>query len=383
MATLSSKSSSSFMAAIILLLGLYASNLDLTGAESIGVCYGMMSDNLPSPWEVVDLYKSNNIRKMRLYEPNPDALQALRGSNIEVMVGVPNSDLQSVSDASGAQAWVQQNILSYWPSVMFKYIVVGNEVSPHKGDDRARYVLPSIVNIFNAIRSAGLQYQIMVSTSIDMSFLGKSYPPSEGAFRWDVKSHMDPIIGHLDWAGAPLLVSVYPYQAYSDDPTDISLEYATFTSPSPVVWDQGRGYQNLLDAMVDAVYSAVENAWQSATVDAVYSAGPRTMRLIISESGWPSRPRYGRPHEDSQAYLLNLVTHVEGETGTPKRPDIPLDVYMFALFDENQKGSEEEDSFGLFYPDKQPKYDLSFGGARIWNASSAEYNATFSLKADM
>lgn len=372
MATFSSKTNSSFMAAIILLLGFFAANLDLTGAclEPIGVSYGMLGNNLPSKQDVINLYKSNNIRKMRLYNPNPEALQVLRDSNIEVMVGVPNLDLQYVSNPSNAQSWVQQNILSYWPSVRFKYIVVGNEVNPLSNDGFAQYVRPSLVNIFNAIRSAGLQFQIAISTSIGMSLLGNSYPPSDGAFRGDVRSYLDPIIGHLAYAGAPLLVNVYPYFAYSDNPKDISLSYATFNSPSPVVTDRGRGYQNLFDAMVDAVYSALEHAGQGS------------LKIVVSESGWPSRGRRtGTSPENAQTYLRNLVRRARSGVGTPKRPGAALDIYMFAMFDENQKGSDEEDSFGLFYPNKQPKYNLNFGGSgNIWDASaSAEYNATVSL----
>ncbi|XWS08503.1 hypothetical protein CRYUN_Cryun40dG0008100 [Craigia yunnanensis] len=371
MATFSSKSYTSFMAAIILLLGLFAANLDLTGA-SVGVCYGMLGNNLPCGCAVIELYKSHNIRRMRIYDPNPVALQALRDSNIEVMLGVPNSDLRSVANPSNAQSWVQQNVLSYWPSVRFRYIAVGNEVSPVNGgnDEFAQFVLPALVNVFNAVRSAGLQDQIMVSTAIGMDLMGNSYPPSEGAFRGDVRSYLDPIIGHLAWAGTPLLVNIYPYFAYDDNPRDISLDYAIFTSPSPVVWDQGRGYQNLFDAMVDSVYSALENAGQGS------------LRVVPSETGWPSAGgRHGISRKIAGTYLSNLINHVEG--GTPKRPGEPLETYLFALFDENQKEPEREKNFGLFTPDMQPKYPfLSFNGGKICDVS-VEYNATISLKSVM
>ncbi|XVE82249.1 hypothetical protein DITRI_Ditri15bG0132900 [Diplodiscus trichospermus] len=370
MATFSSKNYTSFLPAIILLLGLFAANLDLTGAESVGVCYGMMGNNLPSAWEVIELYKSHNIRRMRLYDPNQAALQALRGSNIEVMLGVPNSDLPSLANPSNAQSWVQQNVLNYWPSVRFRFIAVGNEVRPVNSDTAwlAQYVLPALVNVFNSIRSAGLQDQIMVSTAIDMTLIGISYPPSDGAFRGDVRSYLDPIIGHLAWAGTPLLANIYTYFSHAENPRDISLPYAIFTSPSPVVWDQGRGYQNLFDAMLDSVYAALEKAGQGS------------LQVVVSESGWPSAGGLATSVDNAQTYLSNLIRHVQG--GTPMRPGRAIETYMFALFDENQKNPELEKHFGLFSPNKQAKYSLNFGGGRIWDVS-AEYNATTSLKSDM
>ncbi|XWS53530.1 hypothetical protein CRYUN_Cryun10bG0009300 [Craigia yunnanensis] len=332
MATFSS-TISSFMAAIILLLGLFTANLDLTGAESVGVCYGMLGNNLPSAGEVIELYKSHNIRRMRLYDPNPAALQALRGSNIEVMLGS------------------------------------GTVLGANKGTaGLAQFVLPALVNVFNAIRSAGLQDQIRISTAIDMTLIGNSFPPSAGAFRGDVRSYLDPIIGHLAWARTPLLANIYTYFSYAGNPRDISLPYAIFTSPSPVIWDQGRGYQNLFDAMLDSLYSALENA------------GQHSVDVVVSESGWPSAGGFGTSVDNARTYLSNLIRHVQG--GTPKRPGKAIETYLFAMFDENRKEPELEKHFGLFSPNKQAKYPLSFGGGRIWDVS-AEYNATISLKSDM
>lgn len=326
-----------------------------------------MGNNLPSAREVIDLYRSNNIRRMRLYDPNQAALQALRGSNIEVMLGVPNSELQSFTNPSNAQSWVQRNVIAYWPSVRFRYIAVGNEVSPINGGGISQFVLPALVNVFNAVRSAGLQDQIKVSTAIDTTLIGNSFPPSAGTFRGDVRSYLDPIIGHLAWARTPLFANIYTYFSYSGNPRDISLPYAIFTSPSPVVWDQGRGYQNLFDAMLDALYSALENAGQGG------------LDVVVSESGWPSAGAFGTSVDNARTYLSNLIRHVQ--RGTPKRPKA-IETYLFAMFDENNKNPELEKHFGLFSPSKQAKYNLNFGGGRIWDVS-AEYNATVSLKTDM
>lgn len=357
------------MAATLLLFGLITANLDTTEAQ-IGVCYGMLGNNLPPAPEVVSLYKSRNIKRMRLYDPNQAALQALRGSNIEVMVGVPNSELQRLSNPSNAQSWVQSNIRNFWPAVRFRHIAVGNEVSPSSGD--ARFVLPAMQNVYNAIRSAGLQDQIKVSTAIDMTLIGTSYPPSQGAFRGDVRSYLDPIIRFLANNRAPLLANIYTYFSYAGNPRDISLPYALFTSPSTVVVDNGRSYQNLFDAMLDALYSAIERA------------GGGSLEVVVSESGWPSAGAMGTSVQNAQTYYSKLISHVKG--GTPKRPGRAIETYLFALFDENQKQPELEKHFGLFSPNKQPKYSLNFGSGRMSDVSTIDTedeNLTESLMSDI
>uniref|UniRef100_A0A2N9IQB0 glucan endo-1,3-beta-D-glucosidase n=1 Tax=Fagus sylvatica TaxID=28930 RepID=A0A2N9IQB0_FAGSY len=370
MATFFETSNRSLMATIVFLMGFLMANLATTGAQSVGVCYGMLGNNLPSVQEVISLYKSNNIKRMRIYDPNQAVLQALRGSNIEVMIGVPNSDLQSLANPSNAQAWVQRNVLNFWPSVRFRYIAVGNEVSPVNGGTSglAQFVLPALVNVFNAVRSAGLQDQIKVSIAIDMTLIGTSYPPSQGAFRGDVRSYLDPIIGHLVYAKTPLLANVYTYFSYAGNPRDISLPYALFTSPSVVAWDGSNGYQNLFDAMMDSLYSALERAWGGS------------LEVVVSESGWPSAGGFATSFDNARTYYSNLIRHVKG--GTPKRPGRAIETYLFAMFNENQKQPELEKNFGLFFPNKQPKFPLNFGGERLWDVT-AEYNATISLSSDI
>ncbi|XP_039129785.1 glucan endo-1,3-beta-glucosidase-like [Dioscorea cayenensis subsp. rotundata] len=320
------------------------------GGESIGVCYGRLGNDLPQPSDVVALYKSKNIGAMRIYDPYDAALQALKGSNIELILDVPsnddNNELQRLaSDSSAANDWVKNNIVSYWPDVKFKYIAVGNEVIPEK-ENLMQYVQPAMQNIYNALSSYGLQDQIKVSTSVSFRVVDSTSPPSHGVIASAAQPSMVPIIQFLSKIGAPLLVNVYPYFSYTENPDKISIDFALFTSPNFVVNDGSLNYQNLFDAMVDSLYYALEKS------------GGSNVGIVISESGWPSAGGDAASIENAQTYNQNLIKHV-GQ-GTPKRPGA-IETYIFAMFNENNKGPEErEKHFGLFYPDQSPVYPINF-----------------------
>lgn len=312
----------------------------------MGLNYGMKGDNLPPATQVIALLKSKNIKRVRLFEPKPDALKALEGSGIELILGTLNEDLPKLgSDPSFAANWVTTNVVPHANSVVFRYVSAGNEVIP---GDLAANVLPAMKNLDSALKAANLS--IPVSTCVATQVLGVSYPPSQGAFSEASSAVMAPIAAYLEASKIPLLVNIYPYFAYAGNPNEVRLDYALFTAKEVVVRDGGLGYYNLFDAMVDSVYSALEKA------------GGQSVEVVVAETGWPSGGGNGSMATitNAQTYNNNLIAHLSQSTGTPKRPGKAIEAYMFAIFNENLKPAGTEQHFGLYQPDMTEVYPVNF-----------------------
>ncbi|CAN4123173.1 unnamed protein product [Withania somnifera] len=299
-------------AAAFLLVGML---VQMKGMLSVGVCYGKIANNLPSDQDVIKLYNANGIKKMRIYFPDINAFNALKGSNIEIILDVPNQELEALTNPSTANGWVQDNIRSHFPDVKFKYIAVGNEVDPGTNAGQyARFVLPKNGKYFQR-----------VSTATYSGLLTKTYPPRDSIFREEYKDFINPIIEFLARNNLPLLANIYPYFGHTDNTAD----------------KNSAGYENLFDALLDSMYYATEKV------------GGQNIEIIVSESGWPSSGHPAATIENAQTYYTNLINHVKGGIGTPKKPGRTIETYLFAMFDENQKmGKPGEQHFGLFNPDQ-------------------------------
>jgi len=81
-----------------------------------------------------------------------------------------------------------------------------------------------------------------------------------------------------------------------------------------------------------------------AQVDAIYSAlsalGYPNLEVIVSETGWPSigdADETGATLQNAQTYNGNLFQLLAQNKGTPLKPNVVLQAYLFALFNEDMK----------------------------------------------
>ncbi|CAO2195846.1 unnamed protein product [Urochloa humidicola] len=325
---------------MVLLLGVLASIL--ARAASVGVCYGTSGDNLPPASTVVGMLRENGFTVVRLYWPDPTALAALAGTGIRVVVGVPNDALPELAASeSAAASWVRQNIQAH-PQVTFRYVVVGNEVPA--GD--TRHLVPAMENVHAALAAAGLRH-VKVTTAISQGTIAVHLPPSAGEFTAEALSFMGYVVSFLDRTRAPLLANLYPYFVYTMGLAHMDMGFALFTSPETVVQDGEYGYQNLFDATVDALYTAVARL------------GGTRVRVVVSETGWPTAGGAAASVENAMTYNQNLVRHVG--KGTPRRPGRKVEAYLFAMFNEDLKEAGVEQNWGLFYPNMERVYPITFG----------------------
>lgn len=330
-------------------------------AGSIGVNYGRVGDNLPSASKVVTLLKSQGIEKIKIYDTDPAVLHALGGSGIKVTVALPDNLLFAAARSqSFANVWVQRNIAAYHPATLIEAIAAGNEVFV-EASGTTKYLVPAMKNLHTALVKFNLHADVKVSTPIALSALKSSYPSSAGSFRPEfIEPVVKPLLEFLRQTGSYLMVNVYPFFAYESNADVIPLDYALFRE-NPGVVDAGNGlrYFNLFDAQIDAVFAAMSAL--------KYDDVP----VVVTETGWPSKgdsTETGASLENAVAYNGNMVRRVLSGGGTPLRPKADLTVYLFALFNEdNKNGPTSERNFGLFYPNEEKVYDVPFTAEALRN----------------
>ncbi|KAM7491543.1 hypothetical protein LguiA_034464 [Lonicera macranthoides] len=319
--------------------------------SSIGINYGQIANNLPSPKNVIPLVKSIGATRLKLYDADPKVLCAFANTGVEFIVSLGNEYLSNMNDPNKALDWVKTNVQAYLPATKIVCIAVGNEVLTFNDTSLSNHLLPAVENVHAALVTLNLDNKVTVTTAHSLAVLETSYPPSSGVFRKDLQPCLTKLLEFHDKTCSPFLINAYPFFAYKSNPKQVSLDFVLF-QPNSGILDPGSNlhYDNMLYAQIDAVYSALA------------ALGYKKLTVHISETGWPSKGdenEVGASPENAKKYNGNLMKLMSQKKGTPLRPGSDLNIYVFALFNENMKpGPTSERNYGLFKPDGTPAYSL-------------------------
>ncbi|KAA8521011.1 hypothetical protein F0562_011701 [Nyssa sinensis] len=380
--------------------------------SGIGANWGTQSTHPLPPSTVVKLLRDNGFQKVKLFDADSSTLNALSGSGIEVMVGIPNDMLYTLANSvNAAEQWVQQNMfvgiknfmccnkaegflygsydlsrdfrlsssISFYPLVNFVfsfiqnpyrgYPIVGNEpfLSTYNGSFLGT-TFPALRNIQSALARAGLGTQVKVTIPLNADVYQTSTGlPSGGDFRPDIHDLMMEIVQFLSDNGAPFTVNIYPFISLYDDP-NFPVDYAFFDGNSSPLNDNGRIYNNVFDANHDTlVWTLQKNGYGN-------------LSIIVGEIGWPTDGDRNADVTYAQRFNQGFMTHILSGTGTPMRPG-PVDAYLFSLIDEDAKSIQPgnfERHWGIFNYDGTPKYNLNLGTSNsggLVAASNVRYMA--------
>ncbi|KAF8053436.1 hypothetical protein N665_1415s0012 [Sinapis alba] len=325
--------------------------------EGIGVNWGSQASHPLPPATVVRLLRENGIQKVKLFEADSEILRALSRSGIQVMVGIPNDLLAPIAGSVAvAERWVSQNVSAHVSSngVDIRYVAVGNEpfLKAFNGTFEG-ITLPALQNIQSALIKAGLATQVKVTVPLNADvYQSASNLPSDGDFRPEIRDLMISIVKFLSDNQAPFTINIYPFISLYNDP-HFPVEFAFFDGTGAPINDNGRVYDNVLDANYDTlVWSLQKNGFGN-------------MSIIVGEVGWPTDGDKNANMQYARRYNQGFMNRQKAGRGTPMRPGV-MDAYLFSLIDEDAKSIQPgnfERHWGIFYIDGQPKYQLSLGNS--------------------
>ncbi|KAG8634427.1 hypothetical protein MANES_17G032500v8 [Manihot esculenta] len=323
-----------------LLLNQFQIPAEALGPVGVGVTYSILADNLPPAKEAIPFAYSKGFKRIRIYEPHKNALDAIIHTTMDVILGVGNEDIVKIAYEKGfAQKWVDENVKAYNDTIIFSMIAVGHDISPE--DKLAEALLPAMQALQDALPSDELQ-PIPVVTPLTLNWLENSHPPSAGEFRRKYLPNIKSIVQFMELQlGQAILCDLYPYYAMVNDPAyaKIPIEYALLSSSQVIVQDGNIGYTNLLDGLIDAFISALEKI------------GQVSFRIYVGATGWPIASGSGaklESFENAETYTRNVVSRMQTAAISPKSRT-PSFTYLYNLYLQNQATGIERD-FGLFYP---------------------------------
>ncbi|KAG9445065.1 hypothetical protein H6P81_016405 [Aristolochia fimbriata] len=342
---------------------------------SLGVNWGRSSSHPLAPATVVAMLQANNVSKVKLFDVDPLVMEALSGSKIDVMVGIPNEMLRLLNASKKAAVdWVHNNVTRYVDNtggggvVNIEYIAIGDEPFLHSyGELYKPFVLGAATNIQLALIRAKLGDKIKVVVPCNYDVIqSDSYLPSKASFRPDVNKTMSQLLPFLNKHASPFVINLNPFLTLLQS-KNFSIEQALFLPISHSLKDGHKAYNNTFDASIDSL----------ATV--LSKMGFGNMDIMVGQVGWPTDGSVNASSSNAQSFMSGLVDHLESKVGTPLRPRRPpIETYLFSLLDEDLRSvstGNYERHWGIFTFDGQAKYrvDLGQGSGNLVNSQNVDY----------
>lgn len=343
----------------LLLIPLLFSLSSAAISPKLGVCYGQLGNNLPTPVKSAHLIKSLGAKRVKIYDATPTILESLKNTDLQVSVMVPNELINNIStNQTLSNLWVKTKVVPFYPLTKIRYILVGNEILSLPDKTIWFNLVPAMRRIKYSVKLFNL-HKVKVGSPSAMDVLESSFPPSNGTFRSDLSaSVIKPMLAFLNRTKSFFFVDVYTFFSWTADPVNIKLGYALLSAKNITYTDpvSGLTYTNLLDQMLDAIHFAMKRL------------GYPDIRLFIAETGWPNGgdiDQIGVNVYNAATYNRNVVKKFTAKppVGTPARPGAVLPAFIFALYNENQKpGPGTERHFGLLYPNGSNVYEIDLTG---------------------
>ncbi|XP_057419380.1 glucan endo-1,3-beta-glucosidase 8-like [Lotus japonicus] len=324
--------------------------------QGIGVNWGAIASHPMDPPIVVNMLKDNGIKKIKLFDADSWTVSAFSGTDIEVMVGIPNDQLKKLSKSKDdAEDWVKHNVSKHMHDggVNIRYVSVGNEafLTSYNGS-YIGITFPAMVNIQKAIDKAGLGDKVKVTTAINADvYESGSNKPSDGNFRKDIYDVMKQIVQFLDERNSPFVVNIYPFLSLYQN-ADFPSDFAFFDSTGKTIDDKNAHYSNMFDANLDTLIWSLKKL------------GHPNVTIVIGEIGWPTDGDKNANSNNAKKFYQGFLKKMANKKGSPLHPG-PMTAYLFSLMDENQKSiapGDFERHWGIFRYDGKPKFPVDFSG---------------------
>ncbi|PHS04842.1 MAG: hypothetical protein COA88_13160 [Kordia sp.] len=319
-------------------------------ASTVGVNFSNTFQSKPiSATKAASQIKGMGVGMVKMFNyTQTDFIDAAKAEGLQVIIDIPNDGLKDLSNNNTSA--VVDVVKKYSGTIVM--VCVGNEpLGSWWGGAYNDLLVPAIQNLNTALIAAKVPTPLTVP--FNFAIMGTSYPPSSGALNSSYASIVASVCDVIKSSGGVFMVNIYPFLDVNSNPS-IPLAYCLFTATSSDwVQDGSYTYKNIFDASYDALFVALT------------AIGHGDLSIAVGECGWPTGPSasyVAATTANAKTFNQNLITHCKSGVGTPRVPNVPINCFIFEMYDEDTKSTapgEFERHWGVCDANGTEKYSLN------------------------